>query len=190
MRNAPTATSSTSLRARTSRPPATWRRSRDVVLDDPLLATIVSTPSWTTTTWRRPNSFGTHQRHGWSESNSNQLLPGGTLAYQGAYGVKTGTSGMAGQNLVSAARNPTNPNPAPVLGDEASPDQLPSGSQSRLVQPARSNTSASGESTRDRHAHLGRDRGGARLRRRRSRHHADRFVDSKIVLDFALGRTP
>ena len=83
-----------------------------VVLDDPLLATIVSTPSWTTTTWRRPNSFSSAiSPMRWSESNTNQLLPGGLQAYSGAYGVKTGTSGRAGENLVSAATNTSKPAP-------------------------------------------------------------------------------
>ena len=68
---------------------------------------------------------------------------------------------------------------------------MPSGSQSRLVQPHQSNTSASGESTRDSPTLtsdviavvLGSDDDDPATT-------ADRFDDSKIVLDFALGRTP
>ncbi len=37
--------------------------------------------------------------------STNQLLPGEPLAYTGAYGVKTGTTDMARENLVSAAKN-------------------------------------------------------------------------------------
>ena len=147
----------------------------DVVLDDPLLATIVRTPSWTTTTWRRPPFSLATNNPRWSESDTNQLLQSWSEdntnelleTYQGAYGVKTGTSGRAGQNLVSAAYNPLNPNPGAVLGDEASPVELPSGSQSRLVQPVRSKDVIA--------VVLG---------------STDRFTDSEIVLDFALGRTP
>ena len=149
------------------------------MLDDPLLATIVSTPSWTTTTWRRRNSFSSAlSPMGWSESNTNQLLPGRLQAYEGAYGVKTGTSGRAGENLVSAATNTSKPAPAPATRRRGVARQRPSrGPPSRPVQPSPGT---------DR----GCDRGGARLSDNDPATTADRFDDSKIVLDFALGRTP
>jgi D-alanyl-D-alanine carboxypeptidase (penicillin-binding protein 5/6) len=70
------------------------------VLDEPLLARLVERTSWTTTTWR---SAGGGVRDT-TVFTTNQLLPGGTAAYPGAYGVKTGTTDMARENLVSAAR--------------------------------------------------------------------------------------
>ena len=70
------------------------------MLDEPLLARIVQRTSWTTTTWR--SSSGAVRDY--TPLNTNQLLPGGTSAYPGAYGVKTGTTDRAKENLVSAAR--------------------------------------------------------------------------------------
>jgi D-alanyl-D-alanine carboxypeptidase len=151
-----------------------------VVLDDPLLARIVSTPSWTTTTWRRTNRFsGAIALMNWSENNTNQLLPGLSEAYAGAYGVKTGTSGRAGENLVSAATN--NLKPAPPAGPlaetatpvAATPPQRP-GPSPAWPGPAESNGTDRGDVIA---VVLGSDT-------------ADRFVDSKIVLDFALSRAP
>jgi serine-type D-Ala-D-Ala carboxypeptidase (penicillin-binding protein 5/6) len=51
-------------------------------------------------------------------NTSNKLLPGGTGAYPGAYGVKTGTTHMARQNLVSAAATSTKDVIAVVLGSD------------------------------------------------------------------------
>jgi serine-type D-Ala-D-Ala carboxypeptidase (penicillin-binding protein 5/6) len=71
-----------------------------VALDNPLFAQIVSTPSWRTTTW----VSATRNDPDATYTTSNQLLPGQPYEYAGAYGVKTGTSTRAGENLVSAAR--------------------------------------------------------------------------------------
>ncbi|MDA0158779.1 serine hydrolase [Solirubrobacter ginsenosidimutans] len=85
-----------------------------VALDEPLFARIVARPSWRTTTWRSA-SGGVLDRTVYS---SNELLPGGTAAYPGAYGVKTGTTNMARQNLVSAAATSTKDVIAVVLGSD------------------------------------------------------------------------
>lgn len=62
-----------------------------VVLDVPLLAQIVGTDSWTPSGWP-------------AITNTNDLiLDDDADFFDGAYGVKTGTSGRAGSNLVSAA---------------------------------------------------------------------------------------
>jgi D-alanyl-D-alanine carboxypeptidase (penicillin-binding protein 5/6) len=153
-----------------------------VVLDDPLLATIVSTPNWTTTTWRRSNSFSSAiSPMGWSENNSNQLLPGRLQPYAGAYGVKTGTTDMAGENLVSAAKNGAKPPAAP--SDEASMSTAgqaaPSALHSGSVQPNQSSQTSASDVIA---VVLGSDNDPDTT--------ADRFTDSKTVLDFALHRAP
>ena len=85
-----------------------------VVLDDPLLAGIVDTQSWETRTWRsstgadRDDIFDT----------TNQLLD----TYAGAYGVKTGTTHMARENLVSAAARGGDDVIAVVLGSDDDDD--------------------------------------------------------------------
>jgi len=84
------------------------------VLDEPLLARIVQRGSWTTTSWRGPSGAV----RDYTPLNTNQLLPGGTSAYPGAYGVKTGTTHMAEQNLVSAARVSFGDVIAVVLGSD------------------------------------------------------------------------
>ncbi len=70
-----------------------------VALDQPLFAGIVRTTAWTTTTWTRPSGPDPDKTF----TTTNQLLPGQSRAYPGTYGVKTGTTDRAGQNLVSAA---------------------------------------------------------------------------------------
>jgi len=70
-----------------------------VALEQPLFAAIVRTTSWRTTTWRRPGAPNPSE----TANTTNQLLPGEPQAYPGTYGVKTGTTDRAGQNLVSAA---------------------------------------------------------------------------------------
>ena len=77
----------------------------NVALADPLFAAIVNTTSWPTTTWRSSTGAVRDTTY----TTSNQLLPGQPQAYAGAYGVKTGTTNMARQNLVSAARRGTLP---------------------------------------------------------------------------------
>ena len=72
-----------------------------VALDEPLFATLAQRTNWRTTTWRR-GRFLIMDR---LLSTTNQLLSGGPNAYTGAYGVRTGTTDMARENLVSAARN-------------------------------------------------------------------------------------
>ena len=72
-----------------------------VALDEPLFAAFVKRTNASTTTWRSP----TGAPRDIPLSNTNQLLPGKSQAYTGAYGVKTGTSHTAKENLVSAARN-------------------------------------------------------------------------------------
>jgi len=117
-----------------------------VALNDPLFAAIVKTTSWRTTTWRsstgavRDTTFVT----------SNQLLPTRQQAYEGAYGVKTGTSDMARENLVSAAR--TLPQFPPVVYRNVVAVVLGSDNETTTT--------------------------------------ADRFTDSRILLDFGLHRGP
>ena len=84
------------------------------VLDEPLLARIVQRTSWTTTTWRSPSGAV----RDYTPLNTNQLLPGGTSAYPGAYGVKTGTTHRAKENLVSVARVSFGDIIAVVLGSD------------------------------------------------------------------------
>lgn len=72
-----------------------------VALGEPRFATIVGRSSFRTTTWRGADgSVRDYTLH-----TTNQLLPGEPQAYTGAYGVKTGTTHMARENLVSAAKN-------------------------------------------------------------------------------------
>ena len=68
-------------------------------LDHPLFAQVVATQAWTTTTWRRPTATGIRVQDR-SIDTTNALLS----TFPGAYGVKTGTTFLAGENLVSAAR--------------------------------------------------------------------------------------
>jgi D-alanyl-D-alanine carboxypeptidase (penicillin-binding protein 5/6) len=135
-----------------------------VLLDDPRLAAIVRTRSWTTTTWRRqvvpPAWFGLD----YTESNSNQLLSGSN-PYAGVYGVKTGTTNMARQNLVSAATN--------VAPD---PGELAPGGP---VQPSQSRALGSFSRTGVVAVVLGSDDTAVA---------GDRYSDSRTVLDFALHR--
>ena len=63
-------------------------------LKHPLIAEIVATEKVTTT-------FASGQTKTWQ--NSNKLLPGGAYAYSGACGMKTGTTGEAGNCLISCA---------------------------------------------------------------------------------------
>lgn len=71
-----------------------------VALDEPLFATLAQRTNFRTRTWRRGRLVLDT-----GLSPTNQLLAGQTNAYTGAYGVKTGTTDMARENLVSAARN-------------------------------------------------------------------------------------
>lgn len=73
-----------------------------VALDHPLFAQVVGTRTWTTTTWRRPRANGSGMRvmDVTNLGTTNQLLN----TFPGAYGVKTGTTFLAGEALVSAAR--------------------------------------------------------------------------------------
>lgn len=100
------------------------------VLDEPLLARIVQRPSWPTTTWR---SFTGGVRE-YTALNTNQLLPGGSSPYPGVYGVKTGTTDRAKENLVSAARVFSRDVIAVVLGsdDTSSPGNRYSDSRALL----------------------------------------------------------
>ena len=91
-----------------------------VALDNPLFAQIVNTPEWTTTTWAgatRSDPYTTY-------TTSNQLLAGQPYEYSGAYGVKTGTTHLSGQNLVSAARAESKDVIAVALGSDDS-DTVP-----------------------------------------------------------------
>jgi serine-type D-Ala-D-Ala carboxypeptidase (penicillin-binding protein 5/6) len=85
-----------------------------VALDEPLFATFVQRTNWRTTTWRSATGAVRDR----TVSNSNQLLPGGTAAYPGVYGVKTGTTHMARENLVSAASSDSRDVIAVVLGSD------------------------------------------------------------------------
>ena len=142
-----------------------------VLLDEPRLAAIVRTPSWTTTTWRRSNSTNKNPTraevwlsYDYTEENTNQLLSGSN-PYAGVYGVKTGTTNMARQNLVSAATNV-----APDLGELAPADH---------VQPSHSRALSSFTRTGVVAVVLGSDDTALA---------GDRYSDSRTVLDFALGR--
>jgi D-alanyl-D-alanine carboxypeptidase (penicillin-binding protein 5/6) len=148
-----------------------------VVLDDPLLATIVSTKTWTTTTWRSSCCPGVRP---FTARNTNRLLRPlpGEAAYAGAYGVKTGTSHMAGENLVSAAKNATKPPTAPSdeasmsTAGQAAPSALHLGSvQSGQTSPSDVIAVVLGSDDDDSTT-------------------ADRFTDSRALLDFGLQRAP
>ena len=94
-----------------------WAR---VALDNPLFAQIVNTPEWTTTTWAgatRGDPYTTY-------TTSNQPLAGQPNEYSGAYGVKTGTTHLSGQNLVSAAGAESEDVIAVALGSDDS-DTVP-----------------------------------------------------------------
>jgi D-alanyl-D-alanine carboxypeptidase (penicillin-binding protein 5/6) len=143
-----------------------------VLLDDPRLAAIVRTQSWTTTTWRRSNSTDKNpiMAEAWhsldyTEANSNQLLSGSN-PYAGVYGVKTGTTNRARQNLVSAATNV-----APDAGELAPAD---------AVQPSQSRALGSFSRTGVVAVVLGSDDTALA---------GDRYSDSRTVLDFALHRS-
>lgn len=71
--------------------------------NDPLLSKIVSTKTYTTT-------FLSGQTKEWN--NSNKLMKDGVYAYEGACGMKTGTTGLAGSCLVSVATRPTSEDPS------------------------------------------------------------------------------
>ena len=71
-----------------------------LALDQPVFATIVRRTNWQTTTWR--SAAGTVRDR--ALFTTNQLLRGQST-YAGAYGVKTGTTDRARENLVSAATN-------------------------------------------------------------------------------------
>ena len=98
---AATGTSSTTRPAPTTRPPGTSRRSRG------WRSTSRSSPrSWgATATGPPPGAAPSGSVRDYTLDSTNQLLPGEPLAYTGAYGVKTGTTDMARENLVSAAKN-------------------------------------------------------------------------------------
>ena len=85
-----------------------------VALNEPLFARIVARTSWNTTTWRSASGAVLDR----PVNTSNALLPGRTAAYPGAYGVKTGTTDMARENLVSAAATSTKDVIAVVLGSD------------------------------------------------------------------------
>ena len=73
-----------------------------VALDEPLFAQIVNTRTWTPGTWL-DQPAGVYVRT--LMKNTNNLIRNTQPEYfPGAYGVKTGTSGQAGENLVSAAK--------------------------------------------------------------------------------------
>jgi D-alanyl-D-alanine carboxypeptidase len=135
-----------------------------VVLDDPVLAGIVRTPSWPTTTWRSSTGADRDRTY----TTTNQLLPTQGQAYPGAYGVKTGTTNMARENLVSAAKRSTGYLPSPT--DAGFPTSSTS-SSARSVQAAGPDVIA---------VVLGSDDDDNTA--------ADRFTDSKALLDFGLAR--
>ena len=87
-----------------------------VALDRPLFAGIVRTTAGTTTTWTRPSGPDPDE----TVFTTNQLLPGQSRAYPGTYGVKTGTTYRAGENLVSAATVGGEDVIAVALGSDAS----------------------------------------------------------------------
>lgn len=124
-----------------------------VVLDHPLFAAFAQRTGWTTTTWRSASGAS----RDYTLTNTNKLLPGGSQQYTGAYGVKTGTTDMAKENLVSAARNgPTVEThtrvdtPSPLVGKNVIAVVLGSDNDSTTT--------------------------------------ADRYTDSRALLDFGLDR--
>jgi D-alanyl-D-alanine carboxypeptidase len=97
-------------------------------------------------------------------TTSNQLLPGQPQAYDGAYGVKTGTTDMARENLVSAAKSSLSPSPTNTT------DVAPNAA-ARMADWGPDVVAVV----------LGSDNDAATT--------ADRFTDSRTVLDFGLRRT-
>jgi serine-type D-Ala-D-Ala carboxypeptidase (penicillin-binding protein 5/6) len=137
-----------------------------VALDDPLFAAVVRTTNWSTTTWR--SSSGAVRDRAWT--TSNQLLPGQPQAYPGAYGVKTGTTDMARENLVSAAKRPLSP--VANADTDISPNTAPRPSSARLG-PEKWGPNVIA-------VVLGSDDDSTTT--------ANRFTDSRAVLDFGLAR--
>jgi D-alanyl-D-alanine carboxypeptidase (penicillin-binding protein 5/6) len=85
----------------------------------PLFATIVGTPGRFTTSWRNAGGVDIDRRL----CNSNRLIRDGSggcssssSRYAGAYGVKTGTTDLAGQCLVSGADDGMDDVMAVILG--------------------------------------------------------------------------
>ena len=76
-----------------------------------LFRTLVGTTTWTTTTWSAGNV---------TVSNTNRLIKSssGSAYYPDAYGVKTGTTDLAGSNLVSAANDGSADVIAVILGSD------------------------------------------------------------------------
>jgi len=140
-----------------------------VVLDDPVLAGIVRTPSWRTTTWQSSTGAARDRTY----TTTNQLLPTQSQAYPGAYGVKTGTTHMARQNLVSAAKRSSGSEPPPTDAGVPTPSLPPMSSSARSAQAAGPDVIA---------VVLGSDDDDNTA--------ADRFTDSRELLDFGLERTP
>ena len=129
-----------------------------VLLDDPLLATIVSTPSRRTTTWRSH----TGASRDYTVTSTNDLLPTRPQAYPGAYGVKTGTTHMAGEVLVSAAKNDPQGSASGSTRQRGHHERRPAGILDDPEQPAVRLRPAEPGTPELR---LGCDRGGPRLRR-------------------------
>lgn len=93
-----------------------------VALDQPVFARIVRRTGWTTTTWRRINEpiLGAESSVDLTVTTSNKLLRSSQAEYfPGSYGVKTGTSDLAGSNLVSAAAIANEDVIAVVLGADS-----------------------------------------------------------------------
>lgn len=78
-------------------------------ISSPTFAQVVATPSTTIA------ATGTH--HQYDLTNTNELLPSETFAYDGAMGVKTGFTGPAGYCLVFAAKRPSGELIGVVLGE-------------------------------------------------------------------------
>ncbi len=94
----------------------------DFALNDLLFRQIVGTWHYTTTTWKTVLNFNNNGQ----QQNTNQLLrPGGSRNYTGSYGVKTGTTDIAGQCLVSAANDGVNDIIAVVLNSAPNHDPGP-----------------------------------------------------------------
>jgi len=148
-----------------------------VLLDDPLLATIVSTPSRRTTTWRSH----TGASRDYTVTSTNDLLPTRPQAYPGAYGVKTGTTHMAGEVLVSAAENDPKAPPPAALGIEAT----------MSAGPLASSTIQSSQPSASVQPNQGRQSSGSDVIAVVLGSDEDRrFTDSRALLDFGLHRAP
>jgi serine-type D-Ala-D-Ala carboxypeptidase (penicillin-binding protein 5/6) len=137
-----------------------------VALDEPLFASIVRTTDWRTTTWR--SSTGAVRDTDYD--TSNQLLPGQAQAYPGAYGVKTGTTHMARENLVSAAKRSLQP--VANTDTDINPNTAPRPSSARLGPESWGPNVIA--------VVLGSDDDSTTP--------ANRFTDSRAVLDFGLAR--